>query len=322
MSEFDLIRHLQATIVSPQAKYAGQLAVGIGDDAAVINIPEGQQLVVSTDTLVAGVHYPPDTAAADVGYKALAVNLSDLAAMGADPAWFFLALTLPEPSPDWLREFAGGMAELAGEAGIVLAGGDTTSGPHSITVTVAGLVPSGQALLRDGAQAGDLVVVSGTPGLAGLGLRRILAGETGGQAPERALNRPQARLALGRLLCGHASSCIDLSDGLLADLTHITRASGVGAEVRLCALPWGDEVQGLDEQDRWNLQLAGGDDYELCFTLPPQFQEQLPAWAAQAGVSLTVVGQITAGTGVTCVRADGREYQPARRGFEHFSTAG
>jgi len=193
-------------------------SVGMGDDAAVVTVDAGRQLVITVDTMVAGVHFPIDTPAADIACKALAVNLSDLAAMGADPRWFFLALTLPQADERWLEEFATGLATLAAASGIELAGGDTTSGPLSITITALGVVNRGEALLRSTAQAGDLVVVSGTPGLAAAGLMQWRAGEAVDSQAWRAFTRPQPRLQLGRALHGKATACIDVSDGLAADL--------------------------------------------------------------------------------------------------------
>ena len=231
VSEFDLIRRLQEIIcIKPSVSRPGPV-VGIGDDGAVLALPANSQLVVSTDTLVENVHFLCESSATDLGHKALAVNLSDLAAMGAEPAWFFLALTLPEIQPDWLEDFAQGMAGLAEDAGIQLAGGDVTSGPLSITITVLGLVESGQALRRTGARAGDLIVVSGTLGDAALALQAIAAGGSPDTVSGVALNRPIPRLELGLQLRGLASSCIDVSDGLLADLGHILLASGKGAEI-------------------------------------------------------------------------------------------
>ena len=274
------------------------------------------------DTMVAGVHFPIDTPAADIACKALAVNLSDLAAMGADPRWFFLALTLPQADERWLEEFATGLATLAAASGIELAGGDTTSGPLSITITALGVVNRGEALLRSTAHAGDLVVVSGTPGLAAAGLMQWRAGEAVDSQAWRAFTRPQPRLQLGRALHGKATACIDVSDGLAADLGHVTRASKVGAEIWLDRLPRPGVLGKLPLEQCWNLQLGGGDDYELCFSLPPQLEREVPALAAQGGVGLTVIGRLIKGSGLKFLGRDGREFVPDRSGFDHFPGGG
>lgn len=317
MPEFELIRRLQEFMQAP----AGACALGIGDDAAILDVPADRQLVVCTDTLVGGVHFPADTPPRAVGYKSLAVNLSDLAAMGAEPAWFFLALALPDGDPAWIDEFARGMAGLAGEAGIVLAGGDTTSGSLCITVTAVGLVEKGRALTRSGARPGDRVVVSGEPGRAANALRRLKAGERPDESDLTALEYPAPRLALGRALLGQATSCIDISDGLAADLGHILEQSGVGARIDLARLPCAETLAGLPEEERWALQLAGGDDYELCFTLSPGDPVSLAALSARCGLELTQIGKITSEASLVLERPDGRRYETASTGYEHFAGA-
>lgn len=326
MNEFDLIRRLAAasrpggseiTGSGPGVGMAARVAIGIGDDAAVLDVDGSSQWVVTTDTLVSGLHFEPDVSPGDLGYKALAVNLSDLAAMGADPAWHLLSLTGPEPGGDWVERFAGGMAELATAAGSTLVGGDTTGGPLTVTVTAIGVVPRGQALLRRGARAGDLVVVSGVPGLAA----RALAASPGDDVPSPArehLLRPQPRLALGRALRGRVSACIDVSDGLAADLGHILEASGVGAELWLDRLPRPEVFDGLDDEARWNLQLGGGDDYELCFALPAARANDVAELATRGGIGLTPVGRIVEGSSLACLRADGTEFVPEASGWDHF----
>ena len=230
MAEFDLIRRLQQIVCSGPGSDRYQPVLGIGDDAAVLDVPDGQQLVVTTDTLVEGIHFLPGTAPRDLGHKSLAVNLSDLAAMGAEPAWFFLALTLPDADDEWLNEFAQGIAGLVRESGIHLAGGDTTGGPLSITITAVGLVARGQALTRSGARDGDFIAVSGVLGDASLALSMLKSKQTPDADLLDALHRPTPRLELGRRLRGLATSCIDISDGLIADLGHILERSGTGAE--------------------------------------------------------------------------------------------
>lgn len=319
--EFDLIDRF---FRRAPAAAGGLVALGIGDDAALLAPAPGMQLAVSTDTLIEGVHFPVDTPAAAVGWKALAVNLSDLAAMGASPRAAVLALALPRRDDAWLAEFARGFFALADQAGCVLAGGDTAAmpadGPTTITVTVFGEVSTGTALLRSGARAGDLVCVSGTPGIAALGLARWQAGQRDEQdAAIAALLRPQPRLALGAALRGTASACIDVSDGLLGDLGHILAASGCGAELDLAALPRAPVLAALSEETAWELVLAGGDDYELCCTVPAQQHDRMLAAAAATGTALTVIGRIVAAPGLRCLDSRGRAWQPQRRSWEHFA---
>jgi thiamine-monophosphate kinase len=322
MPEFDLIRRLQDRIARPLADRAAGCVVGIGDDGAVLEVPPGRQLVVCTDTLNEGIHFPVATEPRAVGHKSLAVNLSDLAAMGAEPAWFFLNLALPGERDDWVDAFADGMAVLAAEAGILLAGGDTTGGPLSVTVTALGLVEPGCALLRSGARAGDLVVVSGAPGRAARALERIGQGECPAPEARAALDFPTPRLELGRALRGLATACIDVSDGLLADLGHILECSGVGAELDLAAFPAPAELAGLADDHRWALQLGGGDDYELCFTTPPDAGPAVAALAGTLGLPLSVIGRITAGDALVVRRPGGEPFVPERSGYQHFSAAG
>jgi thiamine-monophosphate kinase len=238
--------------------------------------------------------------------------------MGADPRWFFLAITLAQADVQWLDQFATGMASLATPSGIELAGGDTTSGPLSITITALGMVNHGAALLRSTGRAGDLVVVSGTPGMASWALAKLRAGETVDDQAWRALSRPQPRLDLGRSLRGKATACIDVSDGLAADLAHITTASQVGAEIWLDRLPRPGAMRSLQLDECWNLQLGGGDDYELCFSLPPGMEHELPALAKAGGVDLTVIGRLTEGSGLRFLKPDGSGFLPSRCGFNHF----
>jgi thiamine-monophosphate kinase len=319
MNEFELIDRLQCIVNATRAGLLKPGAVGIGDDAAVLSVEQGQQLLVTTDTLVEGVHFPHQSAPFDIGYKALAVNLSDIAAMGGVPAWFFLALTIPEANQLWLDDFAQGLAQLAASSEIYLAGGDTSSGPLSITITVLGMVDSGRALLRSRAQPGDLIVLSGTTGLAGFGLIQYQQKAVVDPTAWQAFTQPQPRLALGRALLGKATSCIDISDGLAADLGHILAASHVGADVWLERLPCPHAMRKLDLLQRWNLQLGGGDDYELCFTLPATMEAQLPTLAAAAGVSLAVIGRIITEGKLRILQPDGTEFLPARLGYDHFS---
>ena len=296
--------------------------LGVGDDAALLTVPPGRWLVVTTDTMVAGTHFLTGDDPAALGHKLLAVNLSDLAAMGADPAWFTLALTLPTVESDWLDAFAGGLFALADASGIELIGGDTTRGPLSLTVQALGTVPLALALRRDGAQPGDGVYVSGTLGDAALALALRLEGVLVPTKLAVRLDRPTPRLALGRALRGCASAAIDISDGLIADLGHLCTRSGVGAEVDLAALPrsaaFDAAARGAQDTDK---PLCGGDDYELCFTLPAAQETGVTALTAAAGCALTRIGRITAEPGVRCRDAAGRLLTPTRPGFDHFTGA-
>lgn len=318
MREFALIDEIRVRVSIAR----DDVVLGIGDDAAILAPRPGHELVVSTDTLVCGVHFPPNTAAADVGWKSLAVNLSDLAAMGAEPAWVTLALTLPDGAPEWPLAFVDGFAALAAEHRVALVGGDTTRGPLSITVAVHGFVPRGTALRRDGARAGDAVFVSGTLGDAAAGLAVAVADAFASQASRAQLrarlDRPTPRIALGLALRGIASACIDVSDGLAADLGHLARRSGVGAVLDLDALPLSDALRACaDAQRRRDWQLRGGDDYELCFTVPPERVADAERAAAQAGVPVTRIGTITKRPGL--VDAGGHALAPDRAGWDHFA---
>ncbi len=319
MSEFDLIRRLHERINAVSGGGASACVVGIGDDGAVLDIPQDRQVVVTTDTLVGGVHFLKTTDAQSLGHKALAVNLSDLASMGAQPAWFFLALTLPAPDFAWLESFAQGMGGLARSTGVVLAGGDTTSGPLSITITAMGLVESGMVLTRDGARDGDLVVVSGQLGDAAHALELLTAGGNPDPESRAALERPEPRLQLGRQLQGLATSCIDISDGLLADLGHILEASAVGAAIDIDLLPVSASLGGLPGAQRRQLQTCGGDDYELCFTIPASRRQELDRIAEKCACPLTVIGKINASGELVCTMADGQVFMPQGHGYDHFS---
>ncbi|MGE4366407.1 thiamine-phosphate kinase [Thermomonas sp.] len=308
--EFDLIARIRRRIA-----VRDDVALGIGDDCALLAPPPGMQLAVTMDTLNAGVHFPADTAPADIGWKALAVNLSDLAAMGAQPAWCTLALSLPQADAAWLEAFCDGFFALAQQHGIALVGGDTTRGPLSIGIAAHGFVEPGMALRRDGARAGDEVWVSGTLGDAAGALAQWQAGAAIAPPLRARLDRPTPRVALGRALRGIASACIDVSDGLLADLAHITRASGVGADIEADALPASDalrETFAIDAMRR--LQATGGDDYELCFTAPASRREAVQALAARLRLPLARIGRIVAGNGVHCAGLG-----PVVPGYQHFA---
>ena len=291
--------------------------LGVGDDGALIAQTPGQELVISTDMLVEGTHFLADTDPEALGWKTLAVNVSDMAAMGAHPRWATLAAVLPAPTFDWVDAFSQGFFACAEAFGIDLIGGDTTRGPRAFCVTILGEVPAGQALRRDGAKAGDSIWVSGRPGRAALALAH-LQGRTALAEPLladclAALHRPQPRVALGLALRGIASAAIDVSDGLLADLGHILEQSALGARLRIPGLP----AAGLG-RDCW---LAGGDDYELVFTAAATADHDIAALADRLGMPLTRIGEIVgspAGALVVCDDA-GIDITPASRGFDHFA---
>ena len=319
MSEFDLIQTYFACMTRPRA----DVALGIGDDAALVQVAAGQQLAISVDTLVSGVHFLPSVSPQALGHKALAVNLSDLAAMGAEPAWATLALTLPEADPEWLAGFAEGFAALADRYGVALIGGDTTRGPLSLTVQVQGLVPEAEALTRGGAQAGDGIYVTGTLGDAGLCLRLMQSApterETIAELQDR-LERPQPRVEAGLGLRGIANSAIDISDGLVADLGHILEASGLGASLELERLPLSDTYRDwLAESGDWSLALTGGDDYELCFTAPAESAQQIQQLASELKLPISPIGRIEAEPGLRITQPDGRSWTGPSAGFDHFS---
>lgn len=317
MSEHDLIRRYFANVGTPRA----DVVCGVGDDCALLRVPAGQELAVSIDTLVAGVHFFADCDPEGLGHKSLAVGLSDLAAMGADPTWATLALTIPAIDEAWLSGFVRGMGRLAVEHGLALVGGDTTRGPLTISVQVHGLVPQGEAIGRAGARASDRVLVSGTLGDAGLALRQHQRGLPVSAPLQRRLERPDARVAVGRHLRRLATAMIDLSDGLAADLSHILAQSGVGAELDLGALPMRPEVaDAVAASGDWDLPLASGDDYELCFTLPAAREGEVVRLAAELGCPLTPVGTISSDPGLRCRQPDGAAWSRRRSGYDHFTT--
>ncbi|HWQ40222.1 MAG TPA: thiamine-phosphate kinase [Burkholderiales bacterium] len=315
-SEFELI----ARYFTRPARRA---VLGVGDDAALIEVAPGRQLAVSTDTLVAGTHFFLEAEPGPLGHKCLAVNLSDLAAMGAHPRYALLALTLPAADESWLAEFSDGFLRLAESFDVELIGGDTTRGPLSITVTVLGETQPGKALTRAGARAGDQVWVSGVLGDAALAVLH-LKGDLRLKGPDlehclRRLHRPTPRIALGEALVGIATAAIDVSDGLIADLGHICERSGVGAEVDYAAVPCAPQVNGLKNVPAVRAALlAGGDDYELVFTAPASAQREIVAISGRTGVAASCIGRIVDGSDVRVVDAGGRPIELAQRGFDHF----
>ncbi len=320
--EFDLIARIAQRTQGANSR--GDVALGIGDDAALLRVPLDRELVACCDTLNAGVHFPHDASAFDIGWKALAVNLSDLAAMGAVPAWALLSLTLPEPDAAFVDGLMQGFSRLAQATNIALVGGDTTRGPLALCVTALGLVEPSRALRRDGANVGDGVFVSGTLGDAAAGLR-LWQGDSSARGDARfqylfqRLHRPTPRLALGEKLIGIANCAIDISDGLLADLSHVASASGVGIELDVDALPMSEHLrQCFDEATARRLQLSGGDDYELAFTVPESRIEHLHAIAESGGVAITRIGSVVAARGVRVRDAAGAWLDVANVGWDHF----
>jgi thiamine-monophosphate kinase len=314
MGEFDLIQRWFSALGARRE----DVLLGVGDDAAVVELPQGQQLVAAVDTLVAGRHFPLGSPPRSVGHRALAVNLSDLAAMGADPRYALLALTLPQADDAWLQEFAGGFGALAQQYGVALIGGDTTSGPLTISVTVLGTALPGRALTRSGARPGDLVFVSGTPGDAAAGLP--LADRPAPPAALRArFEYPAPRVALGRALAGTASACIDVSDGLAGDLGKLGAASGCAIEIEPAQLPLSDALRAQHALPRaQELALTGGDDYELAFTVPAAAAD-LAQIAREAQTRITRIGRVVPGAGVW-LRDGAAVTQFMHRGFDHFGS--
>lgn len=297
---------------------------GIGDDCALLNVPEKQTLAISTDTLVSGIHFLPDISPADLAYKALAVNLSDLAAMGAEPAWLTLALTLPGVDEAWLSAFSDSLFEQLNYYDMQLIGGDTTRGPLSMTLGIHGYVPLGRALKRDGAKPGDWIYVTGTPGDSAVGLAILQDRLTVTQADDKAYLlerhlRPTPRVLHGQALRHLASSAIDLSDGLISDLGHILKASGCGANIVLDDLPFSDAVLRQVDPDqalRWTL--SGGEDYELCFTVPELNRGALDVAVGHFGVPVTCIGQITGDAEGMHFMRDGQRVTLDMKGYDHF----
>ena len=317
LSEFDLIGRFFGDLGARRA----DVALGVGDDCALLAPAAGEQLVACIDTLVEGVHFPPGCDARSIGHRALAVNLSDLAAMGARPAWALLALTLPAADESWLTRFAAGFGALAREHGVALVGGDTTAGPLCVTVQALGFVPAGSALTRTGAQPGDAVFVSGTPGDAAAGLLleqgRLKADEAEDGALRERFLYPVPRLALGQRLRGLACACIDVSDGLLADCGKLAAASGCGVVLEHESLPLSAALRTAAGPEAATLALTGGDDYELAFAVPQSRVPALLAALPQASWGYQRIGELVSGAGAS-VRRAGFVLSVASRGYDHF----
>ena len=318
MDEFQLIRRY----FTRAGGSANSVELGIGDDCALLTVPAGQQLAVSIDTVVAGVHFPVDTPARHVATRALCTALSDLAAMGAQPLWITLALTLPKAEATWLADFSHGLFDVMDEFNLALVGGDTTKGPLTVSIQVHGALPYGQALRRSGARAGDSVYVTGTLGDGAAALALIRQQLTVSPAATdyllRRFYRPQPQIIQGQKLLDIASSCIDISDGLLADLGHVCAASGVGAQIDVSRLPIADGWRlsvGSRQGEEW--ALTGGDDYQLCFTVPQERQAQVNDLVTNAQLDATAIGTIKAEPGITLVK-DGATLVAESKGYNHF----
>lgn len=302
MHEFDIIQHFFVT----QTKKRNDVSIGIGDDAAIVRVPAGFDCVIAMDTLNQDVHFFADCPPADIGYKALAVNLSDLAAMGAKPAWMTLSLAMPQVDNTWLASFCGGLFECANQFDVQLIGGDLTQGPLSVCITVQGLIESGQALQRNAAKVGDLIYVTGRLGDAAFAVECLRANQPCDANSISALHRPIPKVDIGRAILNKAHAAIDISDGLLQDLQHLLTASQLGAEIDIDLLPC--------DNDKIIHALKGGDDFELCFTIAKEFEPQL---AAIQSCALTKIGEITQGDKLI-VTQNGRAIDIENGGYQHF----
>lgn len=322
MNEFELIRQY---FQRPLAEGTG-VRVGIGDDGAICKPPAGHELVITTDMLVAGVHFPDGTSARAIGHKSLAVNLSDLAAMGARPAWFTLSLSLPSVDTAWLAEFAQGLHALAQIHGITLVGGDTVKGPLVMSIQACGFIPIGGGLLRTGASPGDQIFVTGTLGDAALELMHLRSQnkpiQSGAHPNLEKLNYPCPRVAEGMSILSLASAAIDISDGLCSDLGHILQASDVGARIELESLPLSGKYKKSLDETGWDLALYGGDDYELCFTVPADRVAELQLIAQEWSCPLTHIGIIESTPGMRIFDRDGKQVIGKNGGYDHFRSAG
>lgn len=314
-AEFDLINAIKARLTNQP-----NVALGVGDDAALLHIEAGHQCVISTDTLVAGRHFDARLTPQDIGHKSLAVNLSDLAAMGAEPCAITVALTLPACDSPWVHAWLDGVLPLADKHDVSIIGGDTTQGPLSITITALGQVPSGHAITRSGASVGDDLWVSGTLGDARAAL---LHWDDADGALRSRLTRPTPRIGLGLALRGVASACLDLSDGLLGDLRHILTASCVGAQIQADALPISASLASLkqaNKKDACGFALAGGDDYELCFTAAPSQRARVAEISQRTQVPITRIGAMVSGNQLTVLNDTGDVLDLRHlTGYEHFS---
>jgi len=318
VKEFQLIEHY----FRDKGQKRRDVALGIGDDCALVHPADNKSLAISCDTLVENVHFLADIPAHALGYKSLAVNLSDLAAMGAEPAWFTLALTLPNVDQPWLASFSEGLFEIAQYYGIALIGGDTVRGPRSISITINGQLPKGTALTRAGAKVGDWIYVTGTLGDSALGLDILRGTKTVNTEDKQYLiNRhyyPTPRVLAGQALRSLASSAIDLSDGLMSDIGHVLMASKVGAIIDVSLLPLSTSLQAsVSREEAISYALTGGEDYELMFTVPECQRGAIDTALIHAGVKFAKLGQICAGDKLKLVD-NGQDFTPTNHSFEHF----
>ena len=309
MNEFDLIQsYFNWEVTDPSVE------LGVGDDAALFTLNPGHQLVTSTDTLVEGVHFFKDASPRDIAYKSLAVNLSDMAAMGATAKCYTLSLTIPELDKEWLKDFSSSLKESSKLFNVHLIGGDTTKGPLNISINMMGSIEINSPIKRSGANEGDDIYVSGELGSAALCLKKIKKGEIPLESDLNSLNRPIPRLELGSALKNLASSCIDVSDGLEQDLSHILKSSGVGAIIDTQELPLSDSVmQYVKDKNDWSLPLCGGDDYELCFTAGKSKRDKISAISESLGTRVTRIGEI-----ISQKKLEVIGYKGPRNSYQHF----
>ena len=327
LDEFALISRFfrRQELVTPEPR---GLVAGIGDDCALLTVHPGQELAFSMDLLVEGVHFPAGCDARQLGQRALRVNLSDLAAMGAEPVCFTLGLALPQADEDWLDAFSFGLSEVVRESGCTLVGGDVTRGPLTVCIQVHGTVPAGTALRRDGAVPGDDIYVTGTLGDAAAALPLVLGdkGQAENLSPDaitalqEAYYRPALQIRCGQALRGVATAAIDLSDGLASDLPHILDASGVGASIDLGRLPMSDVFRAVvPESDQWSLATSGGDDYRLCFTAPRSARDAVQSLVAVADSGIHRIGRVESSPGLRWQAPDGSVVRMNEGGYRHFS---
>ena len=319
-SEFDIIKKYFTF-----ADSRDDVLLAGGDDCASVVVPADKQLLITVDTLISGVHFPLDTCPQDIAHKAVMVNLSDLAAMGAVPAWLTLAITLPETDENWLQSFSNSIGELLHRYNIALIGGDTTKGNLSITIQAMGLADHDRVMRRNAAKAGDKIYVTGTIGDAGIGLRACLDSLDDDRLSTcvNRLNRPEARIEFSQALAAFSACAIDISDGLLADLGHILKASDCGARIRLPAVPVSQAAKYYFEQYHqgmfdWSMLLTQGDDYELCFTVDQQHEAAVKELAEAHRLSISCIGEITARQGLLCVDEKDETVKFSESGFKHF----
>lgn len=321
MKEFELIQ----TYFAGRGPMRKDVILGVGDDAALTKVPQDQLLVVATDTMVENTHFFPDADPRAIGHRALAVNLSDFAAMGAEPAWASVALTLPDVNEPWLREFSDGLFEIADYYNVQIIGGDTTGGPLAISICLKGFIAEEKAMRRSGAKTGDWICVTGTLGASALAVASKLDNlelvEPYRSNIEKRFNFPSARLAAGQVLKHAATSAIDVSDGLLQDLQHILTASGVSAELHIEKLPIDENVRAsVSEEKAETFALCGGEDYELLFTIPEEKKGYIEQNATAMGIDFTMIGQVRkSGSGIKLLK-NGEKYElNAATGYQHFS---